>query len=117
MDVTKERDAAEPRMETEAGGARFETEIRARDNIGFGRSSTRPINYTDSWTRAWNTFAPFFKVNPGMEPWRQQLLASGWDNLQTVRRNRHSGQKLKPEDRKFINNWMINSAFIFFYIK
>jgi hypothetical protein len=66
----------------------------------------KPINYTDSWTRAWNTFAPFFKVNPGMEPWRQQLLASGWDNLQTVRRNRHSGQKLKPEDRKFINNWI-----------
>lgn len=65
-----------------------------------------PINYTDPWTRAWNTFAPFFKVNPGMEPWRQQLLASGWDNLQTVRRNRTDGQPLKPEERQFINNWI-----------
>ena len=65
-----------------------------------------PINYTDPWTRAWNTFAPFFKVNPGMEPWRQQLLASGWDNLQTVRRNRTDGQPLKPKERQFINNWI-----------
>ena len=65
-----------------------------------------PINYTDSWTRAWNTFAPFFKVNPGMEPWRQQLLASGWDNLQTVRRNRTNGQPLEPHERQFINNWI-----------
>ena len=65
-----------------------------------------PINYTDPFTRAWNTFAPFFKVNPGMEPWRQQLLASGWDNLQTVRRNRTDGQPLKPKERQFINNWI-----------
>lgn len=66
----------------------------------------KPINYTDPWTRAWNTFTPFFKVNPGMEPWRQQLLASGWDNLQTVRRNRTDGTPLKPEERQFINNWI-----------
>lgn len=66
----------------------------------------KPINYSDPWTRAWNTFAPFFKVNPGMEPWRQQMLASGWDNLQTVRRNRVDGQPLKPEERQFINNWI-----------
>jgi hypothetical protein len=66
----------------------------------------QPINYTDPLTRAWNTFAPFFKVNPGMEPWRQQLLASGWDNLQTVRRNRTNGQKLTPQERQFINNWI-----------
>ena len=66
----------------------------------------QPINYVDPLTRAWNSFAPFFKVNPGLEPWRQQLLASGWDGLQTVRRNRITGEALTPEERQFINNWI-----------
>lgn len=64
------------------------------------------INYVDPLTKAWNSFAPFFKVNPGLEPWRQQLLASGWDNLQTVRRNRITGEALTPKERQFINNWI-----------
>lgn len=64
----------------------------------------KPINYMDPWTNAVNAGLPFFKTNPGLEPWRQQLLASGWDRLQTVRRNRNDGQPLKPEERQFINN-------------
>lgn len=66
----------------------------------------KPINYMDPWTNAVNAFLPFFKTNPGMEPWRQQLLASGWDRLQTVRRNRNDGTKLTPQQRQDINNWI-----------
>lgn len=65
-----------------------------------------PINYPDPLTRAWNTFAPFFKTNPGMEPWRLWLLGTGWDGLQTVRRNRTTNEALTPEERQFMNNWI-----------
>lgn len=65
-----------------------------------------PINYPNPLTRAWNTFAPFFKVNQGMEPWRLWLLGTGWDGLQTVRRNRLTNQPLEPHERQMMNNWI-----------
>ena len=66
----------------------------------------KPINYLDPLTNAVNAFLPFFKTNPGMEDWRRKLLASGWDNLQTVRRNRSDNSPLLPTERQFINNWI-----------
>ena len=47
-----------------------------------------------------------FKSNGGMEPWRQWLLATGWDGLQKVRINKHTKEPLEPEDKHFINNWI-----------
>ncbi len=65
-----------------------------------------PINTYDPMNRAINSVLPFFKTNGGMEPWRKQLLASGWDGLQAVRRNKIDGKNLRPSERQFINNWI-----------
>jgi hypothetical protein len=66
----------------------------------------KPIDYTDGINRAINSVLPFFKTNGGNEEWRQKLLATGWDNLQTKRSNPISGQPLTPEERHFVNNWI-----------
>jgi hypothetical protein len=66
----------------------------------------KPIDYTDGINRAINSVLPFFKTNGGNEEWRQKLLATGWDNLQTKRSNPINGQPLTPEERHFVNNWI-----------
>ena len=66
----------------------------------------KPIDYTDGINRAINSVLPFFKTNGGNEEWRQKLLATGWDNLQTVKANPISGQPMTPEERHFVNNWI-----------
>jgi hypothetical protein len=66
----------------------------------------QPINYPDPMTRAWNTFAPFFKTNPGMEDWRLWMLGTGWDGLQTLRKNPITGETLTPEEKQKINNYI-----------
>ena len=66
----------------------------------------KPINYIDPINAGINSLLPFFKTNGGTEKWRQQLLESGWDNLQTIRTNPISGEPLTPEERNFINNWI-----------
>ena len=65
----------------------------------------QPINYADPRTAGVNALLPFFKTNPGMEEWRQKLLASGWDNLQTIRTD-PNGEPLTPEARNWVNNWI-----------
>ena len=45
-----------------------------------------------------------------MEPWRQWLLATGWDGLQKIRRNKITGQPLSPDERQYINNRIAKNA-------
>jgi len=65
-----------------------------------------PIKYFEPFTAAMNAFMPFFKSNGGMEPWRQWLLSTGWDNLETVRTNPNSKEPLTPKERQWVNNWI-----------
>jgi hypothetical protein len=65
-----------------------------------------PIRYNEPLVAAGNSLMPFFKSNGGMEPWRQWLLSTGWDNLQTIRTNKITGQPLTAEERFWINNWI-----------
>ncbi|MCP3697757.1 MAG: hypothetical protein GY920_04255, partial [Aliivibrio sp.] len=66
----------------------------------------KPINYTEPLTAAVNALLPFGKTNGGTEEWRQKLLASGWDGLQTVRTHPDSEQPMTPEQRNWVNNWI-----------
>ena len=68
------------------------------------------INYTDGPTKWMNAFLPFFKSNGGTEPWRQWLLGTGWNNMQSLRVNKLSGRPLEPDERYFINNWIAQNA-------
>ena len=68
------------------------------------------INYFEPMTAAINSVLPFFKSNGGQEPWRQWLIGTGWNNLQTLRTNRLTDQPLSTEDRYFINNWVAKHA-------
>jgi hypothetical protein len=70
----------------------------------------KPINYQEPLTAAANALLPFFKSNGGLEPWRQWLLSSGWDNLQTVRTNPTTKEPLNPKERQFVNNWIAQNA-------
>ena len=65
-----------------------------------------PIRYQEPLIAATNALMPFFKSNGGMEPWRQWLLSTGWDNLQTLRTDKNTGQPLNVEQRSYINNWI-----------
>ena len=65
-----------------------------------------PINYHEPWTATLNAFLPYFKSNGGMEPWREWLLASGWNNLNKYRMNKYTKAPLTASDRFFINNWV-----------
>ncbi len=69
-----------------------------------------PINYAEPMTAAINAVLPFGKSNGGHEPWRQWLLGTGWNNLQTLRTNRLTGQVLSPSERYWINNWVARHA-------
>jgi hypothetical protein len=69
-----------------------------------------PINYADPMTAAVNAVLPFFKNNGGHEPWRQWLLSTGWNNLQTLRTNRVSGLPLTAAERYWVNNWVARHA-------
>ena len=51
-----------------------------------------------------------FKSNGGMEPWRQWLLATGWDGLQRIRTNKYTGMPLTARERQYINNWIGKNA-------
>jgi len=66
----------------------------------------QPINYHEPMTAALNGLLPFFKSNGGTEPWRQWLLSTGWNNLNTLRTNRLTGHKLTARERHFVNNWV-----------
>ena len=66
----------------------------------------QPINYHEPMTAALNGLLPFFKSNGGTEPWRQWLLNTGWNNLNTLRVNRLTGHKLTARERHFVNNWV-----------
>ena len=70
----------------------------------------KPINYYDNFTHAINSVLPFFKSNGDTEPWRQWLLSTGWDGLQKIRVNRHTGLPLNTHDRQFLNNWIAKNA-------
>lgn len=70
----------------------------------------QPINYHEPLTAAANAMLPFFKSNGGMEPWRQWLLSTGWDNLQTVRTNPTTKEPLTPKERQFVNNWIAQNG-------
>tara|TARA_R100000458_G_scaffold22805_1_gene20396 strand:- start:42 stop:3845 length:3804 start_codon:yes stop_codon:yes gene_type:complete len=70
----------------------------------------KPIKYFDPFTAAFNAVLPTFKQNAGNEPWREWLLATGWDGLQKIRRNKITKHSLSTEDRHFINNWIANNA-------
>ena len=65
-----------------------------------------PIRYYEPLTAAANAFMPAFKSNGGMEPWRQWLLSTGWDNLQVLQTNPLSKEPIKPEAQQWINNWL-----------
>ena len=51
-----------------------------------------------------------FKSNGGMEPWRQWLLATGWDGVQRIRIHPDTGLPLEPKDRQYVNNWIAKNA-------
>ena len=69
-----------------------------------------PINYAEPMTAAINAVLPFFKSNGGHEPWRRWLLSTGWNNLNSIRTNRLTGQILTPAERHWINNWIARHA-------
>ena len=70
----------------------------------------KPIRYHDPLTNAFNAVLPVFKQNGDLEPWRQWLLSTGWDGLQRIRKNKHTGLPLDPGDRQFMNNWIAKNA-------
>ena len=70
----------------------------------------KPIRGYESITQAANALLPMFKQNGDMEPFRQWLLATGWDGLQKVRKNKLTGEPLLPHERHFINNWIAKNA-------
>ena len=70
----------------------------------------KPINTVESINVAANAVLPVFKSNGGMEPWRQWLLATGWDGVQRIRRNKYTQEPLSADDRHFLNNWIAKNA-------
>tara|TARA_Y100001968_G_scaffold312626_1_gene336019 strand:- start:6024 stop:7517 length:1494 start_codon:yes stop_codon:yes gene_type:complete len=66
----------------------------------------KPIRFHEPLTAAANAFMPFGKSNGDMEPWRQWLISTGWDNVQSMRVNPITKELLSPEDRHWINNWI-----------
>tara|TARA_R100000322_G_scaffold12824_1_gene7704 strand:+ start:8101 stop:12141 length:4041 start_codon:yes stop_codon:yes gene_type:complete len=66
----------------------------------------KPINHTDPLNAMLNEFVPFYQTNVGEEPWRQQLISSGWKGMPSHQMNPYTGSELKSEERYFINNWV-----------
>ena len=77
----------------------------------------QPINYHEPMTAALNGLLPFFKSNGGHEPWRQWLLGTGWNNLNTLRTNRLTGHDLTARERHFINTWVAKNGGLQLQIK
>ena len=69
-----------------------------------------PIRYHDHFTHAVNAFLPTFKSNGGMEPFRQWMLALGYDGVQRIRTNKYTQKKLTPEDRQFISTYIAKNG-------
>ena len=59
-----------------------------------------------------NSVLPFFKSNGGMEPWRQWLVATGWDGLPIQRTHPDTGRPLEPKVRQFINNYIAEEGIL-----
>ena len=70
----------------------------------------KPVNTVHPINVAANAVLPVFKSNGGMEPWRQWLLATGWDGVQRIRRNKYTQEPLSSDDRHFLNNWIAKNA-------
>ncbi len=66
----------------------------------------KPIRFHEPLTAAANAFMPFGKSNGDIEPWRQWLISTGWDNVQSMRVNPITKELLSPNDRHWINNWI-----------
>jgi hypothetical protein len=66
----------------------------------------KPIEGFDPITDGLNNLLPFFKTNPGSEPWREWLINSGWTNLQQYRSNPVTGEPLTGKERQWINNFI-----------
>jgi len=65
-----------------------------------------PIRFQEPITAAVNALMPFGKSNGDMEPWRQWLLATGWDSQRTMEINPITGDPITTQDRYKINNWI-----------
>ena len=70
----------------------------------------KPIRFHEPLNAAANAFMPFGKSNGSMEPWRQWLISTGWDNVSTMRVNPITKEILSPEDRNWINNWIAKNV-------
>lgn len=68
--------------------------------------SGEPINYADTMTASINALLPYFNLNPSIEPWREALLRTGWDGLQTPRRNPINNRELTKEQLNYIGTYM-----------
>ena len=66
----------------------------------------KPIRFQEPITAAVNAFMPFGKSNGGMEPWRQWLLATGWDAQPVMETNPITKERLTTQDRWRISNWI-----------
>ena len=66
----------------------------------------KPIRFQEPLVAAANAFMPFGKSNGDMEPWRQWLLATGWDSQPTMERNPITGELITTQDRYKIDNWI-----------
>lgn len=72
--------------------------------------TAEPINVMDPMTASINAVLPFFKTNGGMEPWREWLGKTGWDNLQILRTNKVTQEPLSSDERQFVNNWIAQNS-------
>ena len=64
------------------------------------------INWFDPITAGINAVLPFGKTNGGLEPWRQELLRTGWTGQKRLRINPDTGEQFTPEQRQYMNNWI-----------
>ena len=49
---------------------------------------------------------PFGKSNGSMAPWRQWLIATGWDSQPAMEKNPITGEDLSTQDRYKVSNWI-----------
>ncbi len=68
----------------------------------------KPVNGAGSWVEAVNRAMPIMRLSGGTEPWRQWLLAQGWDNLHVVTANPNmpKGTPITPRERQFIHDYV-----------
>ena len=82
----------------------FNNNVVLKDSLDI--YTGEPIRYFEPLTAAANALMPAFKSNGGMEPWRQWLLNTGWDNLQIMQTNPLSKDPVDPATQLWINNWI-----------